>query len=354
MADNAVAVAGDQKVTKYIPFGTQDAIELTVGMVQKYIANPTKSGVLPDMRQCVRFIALCKAQRLNPFAGDAYLIGFDGHAGPEFSLVTAHQAFLKRAEASGDYDGMESGVTVQCADDGSDLPSDCHLVRRKGGVVIYERQGDMLLEDETLLGAWSCVYRKNMGRPIVRRIALGTFDKGFSQWKANKAGMIVKCAEADGLRSSFPTLLGGLYIEGETARTPVDMGEVELVSHAAPQLTTADRVRGKLAAPAPVVTAGDEIPMGSDTAQDPAPAPKAPRKPRETAKAAPEPAGDLAGFSLPEECPSNRTSIMAALEKAGQAAMDAYWATHDSERGTGATEEDAEAAGWAAALAVTA
>jgi hypothetical protein len=48
-----------------------------------------------------------------------------------------------------------------------------------------------------------------------KRIKLGTFNKGRSVWQTNPAGMIVKCAEADALRSSFPTELGGLYLQGE-------------------------------------------------------------------------------------------------------------------------------------------
>lgn len=41
------------------------------------------------------------------------------------------------------------------------------------------------------------------------------FNKGFAQWAVDPAGMICKCAEADALRSSFPTLLGGLYMRDE-------------------------------------------------------------------------------------------------------------------------------------------
>jgi hypothetical protein len=104
----------EERAVEFIPFGSKDAIKLTAAMVRSFIANPTKSGALPDDRQCIRFVMLCKAKRLNPFEGDAFLIGYDNERdGPQFSLITAHQAFLKRAEANDEYDGMKSGVIVE-------------------------------------------------------------------------------------------------------------------------------------------------------------------------------------------------------------------------------------------------
>jgi hypothetical protein len=51
---------------------------------------------------------------------------------------------------------------------------------------------------------------------MTKRLKLSTFDKGRSLWKTNPEGMIVKCAEADALRSSFPQLIGGMYLREET------------------------------------------------------------------------------------------------------------------------------------------
>lgn len=194
---------------EFIPFGAVDKIKLSVDIVKNLIAVPTKTGKTCSDRDAMKFIMLCQAQRLNPFAGDAFLIGYDGQNGAVFNLITAHQAFLKRAETCEAFEGMESGV-ILANDDGK----------------IEEREGDFHLPKEEVVGGWARVHRKGR-RPIYRRIRMDRFNNGFAQWKVDPAGMIVKCAEADALRSTFPTLLGGLYSEHEiidvkSARMPSD------------------------------------------------------------------------------------------------------------------------------------
>lgn len=181
----------------FIPFGATDPIKLSIAITKNFVAVPTRSGKLPSDRDCMRFMMLCQAQKLNPFAGDAFMIGYDGQNGPTFSLITAQVALLKRAEASPEFEGMQSGVI---------------LLLESGE--IKEREGDFHLPDENVVGGWAKVTRK--GRtPFYRRIRMARFNKGIAQWKEDAAGMICKCAEADALRSAFPTLLGGLYTHGE-------------------------------------------------------------------------------------------------------------------------------------------
>lgn len=183
---------------EYIPFGSDQKIKLSVQIVQNLICARTKSGKLCTDQDAIKFMMLCQARALNPFEGDAFLIGYDGKDGPQFSLITAHQAFLKRAECHPEYDGMESGVIVLC-EDGN----------------IKEREGDFHLESEVLIGGWAKVFFKTRSHPMVKRLRLSSFVKNFGVWLINPAGMIVKCAEADALRSSFPTKLGGLYLKEE-------------------------------------------------------------------------------------------------------------------------------------------
>jgi phage recombination protein Bet len=189
-----------EKPMEFIPFGAADKIRLTVKIIQNIVAVPTKSGKTCSERDAMKFMMLCQAQRLNPFAGDAFLIGYDGQSGATFSLITAHQAMLKRAEANKDFDGMISGIL---------------LVNENREVI--EREGDFHLseESELVVGGWAKVYHKQRQHPTYRRVRMARFNKGFAQWKEDAAGMIVKCAEADALRSTFPTLLGGLYISEE-------------------------------------------------------------------------------------------------------------------------------------------
>lgn len=185
------------KATSFRPFGSDDEITLTAGSVQQFLCRPTKSGNKPSFEDCVKFVLLCKSRKLNPWVGDAFMVGYDGKDGPEFNLITSHQAFLKRAEIHKEYDGMESGVIVS------------------DGTEIIDLEGDFFPDGYSLLGAWATVFFKNRSHPMRKRIKLGTFNKGRSVWQTNPAGMIVKCCEADALRSSFPTELGGLYVQGE-------------------------------------------------------------------------------------------------------------------------------------------
>jgi phage recombination protein Bet len=188
----------DKKSVSYVPFGGQDTLKLNVKNVQELIAVKTTSGKTCSENDALKFMAMCQALRLNPYAGDAYMIGYDSKDGPKFSLITAHAAFLKRAEVHPQYDGMESGVILM--NDGGD---------------IEERQGDFHLPEETIVGGWARVFCKDRTHPTYRRLRMTRFNRGFGVWKEDAAGMIVKCAEADALRSTFPTMVGGLYLREE-------------------------------------------------------------------------------------------------------------------------------------------
>jgi phage recombination protein Bet len=202
MAELPAVTNIQDKVTEYVPFGAQDKVRLTVNAIKSLVAVKTKTKQTCSDRDAIRFIAMCQARRLNPFEGDAYLIGYDTKDGAQFSLITAHQAFLKRAELHAEYDGMKSGI----------------IIRRDGGVI--ELEGDFYLEGDEVLGGWATVYFKNRKQPMQKRVRLKRFFKPFGVWIDDAAGMICKCAEADALRSSFPTMLGGLYLREEISTEP--------------------------------------------------------------------------------------------------------------------------------------
>jgi len=185
---------------QYIPFGAKDAIKLSVRIVQEMICVPSRSGKVCNETDALKFMMFCKAKALNPFEGDCFLLGYDstedGKTTTSFSLITAHQAYLKRAEVHPEFDGMDSGV----------------IVREKATNTIIDREGDFLLDDDFILGGWATVHFKTRRHPMKKRVALKTFNTGKSRWKKDPAGMIVKCAESDALRSSFPTMLGPLGV----------------------------------------------------------------------------------------------------------------------------------------------
>lgn len=198
---------------EYIPFGADEKIKLSFNLILRWLAVKTKKGAVPDEQDVMKFLMVCKAKKLNPFDGDAFLVGYDGHDGPVFSTIVAHQAFLKRAETHPEFDGMESGVIVKTGDS------------------IHELVGDFFPAGSVLVGGWATVFFVNRRHPMTKRLKLSTFDKGRSLWKTNPEGMIVKCAEADALRSSFPQLIGGMYLREE-----MDAGNAQASSAGSRQL----------------------------------------------------------------------------------------------------------------------
>lgn len=221
-------------------FGSDESIRLSIAIVRSTLVKPTKKGALPTDADMMKFIMICKAKGLNPYEGDAFLVGYDGFNGPEFSVISSHQSLLKRAEVNPEYAGIDSGVIVRDADGN-----------------IKDRDCDFMFEDDELLGGWATVYFKNERRPRKSRINLNIYAKDTKFWKGNPAGMIVKCAEADALRTSFPTKLGGLYITQEMAR--IERGEaIDVQSAIVPQdiKTLADKRESAQAAWA---KAGEEV-----------------------------------------------------------------------------------------------
>ncbi len=195
-----------QQKHTYTPFGESEEMTLTPWHVQKFLAVPTKQGHLPTVQDCVKFCIMCRQRQLNPWAGDCYMIGYDTNDGPKFSVVTAIQALLSRAELNTAFDGMESGVVVQRAD---------ILADGKATQVIEERQGDLTYTGETLLGGWCRIYRKDRKVNFYQRLKLSTYAKTTPMWRQDGAGMICKCAEAGALRQAFPSVIGGLYLRDE-------------------------------------------------------------------------------------------------------------------------------------------
>ena len=181
-----------------MPLGNASEITLTIAVVRKFLATKTKSGKEPKDADIVKFMMLCKVRQLDPWQGDAYLIGYDSTDGPTFTLITAHQALAKRSELNKDFDGLESGVIIQLDE---------------GGPVF--REGDFTLDGEKLLGGWAKVYRRDRSKPFYQALKVGTYDTQKSRWNKDKAGMIVKCAEAGAYRAAFPTQLGGMYTQEE-------------------------------------------------------------------------------------------------------------------------------------------
>ena len=135
------------KVIEYTPQGEREPIRLNGSLVMRYLVTPTKSGAKPSEQDVVRFLMLCKARELNPYVGDAYLVGYDGKDGPVFSLITGVQAMHKRADRCPEYDGLAAGIIVDVNGE------------------VREINGTVKPANATLIGGWARARRKDRSEP---------------------------------------------------------------------------------------------------------------------------------------------------------------------------------------------
>lgn len=151
-----------------------------------------------DAKEVAYFMELCRAQRLNPFLNEAYLVKFQGKPA---QIMVAHKALVKRAEAHPQYDGMQHGV----------------IVMTKGGEV--EKREGCAYPGEQLIGGWCKVYRKDRRMPIYSERSFTSMNKGQANWKSMPDVMIDKCAQAAALREAFPDELRAMYTTDEMGVT---------------------------------------------------------------------------------------------------------------------------------------
>lgn len=171
-----------------------EQVELDSETVKRYLVNGQGSVTDQEIKM---FIELCKAQKLNPFIKDAYLIKYGSQPA---QTITSKDVFLKRAEENEDYDGMKCGIIV---DNGEDI------VYRNGA--FYNKK------KEEVVGGWAEVYRKSQKQPCRVEVSFDEYAQRRntgelnSMW-ANKSGtMIRKVALCQALRESFPNALQQLY-----------------------------------------------------------------------------------------------------------------------------------------------
>lgn len=183
-------------------------IKLTPKIVQDYLVGTTAQITLPEFKL---FTELCKVRKLNPFLREAYLIKYSNNQ--PASIVVSKDAILKRAVLNDKYDGMESGVIVQ-KEDGS----------------LEERQGTFKLSNETLVGGWARVYRKDWSHPIYSSVSFDEVAQKTGQGKLNSnwsnkgATMVEKVAKVRALRETFVEDLSGMY---EAEEMNVDLPEIK-------------------------------------------------------------------------------------------------------------------------------
>lgn len=192
----------DELTMEFTPVGGRSPIRVTGKDVRTTLCTPTKKGVYPTPYDTYKFLKFCELMGLNPWVRDAYLVGYDTQEGAKFSIITAHQAMMKRGELSPFYLGKESGIVLVRAD----------------GQIEY-REGTIALETEVLIGGWCRVYRHDREHPEFGTTTLSAYKPKYynEQWTKDPWWMITKCAEAKAFRGAFPTDLGGMYAAEEMA-----------------------------------------------------------------------------------------------------------------------------------------
>lgn len=155
-------------------------------------------------KEIAMFLELCRAQNLNPFIKDAYLVKYGSNPA---TIITGKEVFTKRAAKNKSYKGFEAGITVQ------------------RGNSIERREGSAVFVGEKLLGGWARVHVDGK-HPFFDEVAFSEYSSGKSNWATKPGTMIRKVALVHALREAFPDDFQGLYSAEEMAQdTPQEPQE---------------------------------------------------------------------------------------------------------------------------------
>lgn len=168
--------------------GDGQEVLLTPEAVARYVVAPNTRVTEQEM---ARFLGICKARGLNPFAGDCHLVKYgDGPA----SVIVGKDFYVRTACEQPTFDGFDAGVVVMGRD----------------GRAEY-RDGSMLAPGEQLLGGWATVYDKARGHPVKAVVSLAEYSTGRSMWRSKPATMARKVALVQALRESYPERFQDTY-----------------------------------------------------------------------------------------------------------------------------------------------
>ena len=187
-----------EKATKFET--TTGEVTLTPTTVKNYLVNG--QGNVTD-QEVMMFIGLCKANKLNPFNRDAYLIKYGSQPA---STILSKDVFFRRAIGNPNYNGMKSGIIV--------LDKDNQIVKRDGAIYVKSL-------GEQVIGAWCEVFRKDWTNSVYQEVNFDEYSGKKSDgnlnanWSGKPAVMITKVAEATALRKAFTDELQQLYIDEE-------------------------------------------------------------------------------------------------------------------------------------------
>jgi len=195
-------------------------IPLTAANIIQYVNDKASK------EEVVIFLNLCQVFQLNPFKREIYLIKYDPK--DKAAYVVGYESYLKRADRTHRWSGMESGTT-----DNPKVPNQPEK-------------------------AWAKVFRKDWAAPLYHEVYFSEYAQYTREgkltkfWREKPRTMLKKVAIAQALRMAFPDEFGGMPYTSE--EMPVE--------HAA--LPTAEVKAGKKADPA-MREPDDEPKIGGET-----------------------------------------------------------------------------------------
>ncbi len=188
-------------------------VELSVALTKAYFCPQASDA------EAFVFNSWCAHNGLDPWRREAYLVKYGNNPA---QMLTAKDAFTKRAEANPRYQGSKAGVVV---------------INRNGE--LENRVGELVLDGEEIVGGWADVYVKDYVTPIsavvnFRERCQYKDGKPQAKWATSPGLMIRKCALVAALREAFPNDVGGMYVPDEMGldvsdsdSAPVAVAEVQ-------------------------------------------------------------------------------------------------------------------------------
>lgn len=177
-----------------------DKLFLDKPTVQKYLTN----NVEITNSEFNNFFQLCKANKVNPFLKEAYIVKYGSDPA---TIVIDYKVLQMSAELNPAFVGMKTGVIVMDKDGNA-----------------KEREGGFVLPNETLVAGWCEVSRNDRQTPTKCYAMLNEFRQvkkdgtPNKNWAGKPTFMIIKVAKAQALREAFPNMFGtNLYTEDEVA-----------------------------------------------------------------------------------------------------------------------------------------
>lgn len=147
------------------------------------------------------FMYLCTTYNLDPLKKEIYFIKYGGRS----TIITSRDGYLKIANLSEHFDGIESDVVYQ---------GDVLAKRDDGSLLITYGQEHLAFDKSKLTGAFCSVFRKDRQKATTVFVSIKEYYKRDAPiWQQYTNAMILKVAEAMALKRAFA--ISGLVTKEE-------------------------------------------------------------------------------------------------------------------------------------------